>query len=503
MPRPPSGKKSQRHAPLHHQIDPTVPLAYKKGKTDRIEIADDLTELKESRVTGKMSKKVIESIKQQRLEIQRSELDGHEDIDNDAHADMTRARLNDITPDNLLSGHYGDTDDEADLSTKQRQKFHHDDDDNDTGDEHDENDTTIFQHDEGALDLNADDRAMLEAFLPSSLSTKQTLTHDIITNADQRATTLSLGIKQAEKESDVQLKPAVPKDVIVTYQKIGAFLAKYRTGKLPKAFKVIPALRNWEEIMYYTNPASWTPQATNAATGIFANQLKPKHAQRFYSLILAPKVSSQLATEGRLGFHLYDSLKQSIYKPSAFFKGLILPIAAGYPAPPFPGQPQAPLSKEVIVYASVLNRMHLPPVHAAVTLLQMSKILPFNPYNVLLMKVLIDKKYALPIAVIEGLLAYFYETANSDEGLVDTLNPRTQKTTQSLPLLWHKCLLHFVERYKSAFSDEMIAVTRAILKQRPHHALTDEIRRELTGAGAAGASIAQAQQVIDTNMYDM
>ncbi len=29
-------------------------------------------------------------------------------------------------------------------------------------------------------------------------------------------------------------------------------LKKYRSGKLPKAFKIIPKLKNWEQILYIT-----------------------------------------------------------------------------------------------------------------------------------------------------------------------------------------------------------------------------------------------------------
>ncbi len=29
---------------------------------------------------------------------------------------------------------------------------------------------------------------------------------------------------------------------------VGRVLASYRSGKLPKAFKIIPTLKNWEEV---------------------------------------------------------------------------------------------------------------------------------------------------------------------------------------------------------------------------------------------------------------
>jgi len=58
-------------------------------------------------------------------------------------------------------------------------------------------------------------------------------------------------------------------------------LAKYRSGALPKAFKIIPTLSNWEEILYLTNPDEWSNQAMYQATRIFASNLKEKMAQRY------------------------------------------------------------------------------------------------------------------------------------------------------------------------------------------------------------------------------
>lgn len=36
-------------------------------------------------------------------------------------------------------------------------------------------------------------------------------------------------------------------------------LRTYTAGKLPKAFKILPALANWEEVVYLTRPDDWTP----------------------------------------------------------------------------------------------------------------------------------------------------------------------------------------------------------------------------------------------------
>ena len=78
----------------------------------------------------------------------------------------------------------------------------------------------------------------------------------------------------------------IPEKVAQVYTDIGKILSRYTAGKLPKAFKVIPSLANWEEVLYLTRPDQWTPQAMYAATRIFASNLNPKMAQRFYNLVL-------------------------------------------------------------------------------------------------------------------------------------------------------------------------------------------------------------------------
>jgi essential nuclear protein 1 len=64
------------------------------------------------------------------------------------------------------------------------------------------------------------------------------------------------------------------------YFRVGTLLRRYKSGKLPKAFKIIPSLSNWEEILYLTHPENWTPHATFQATRIFVSNLKTKQTQR-------------------------------------------------------------------------------------------------------------------------------------------------------------------------------------------------------------------------------
>lgn len=52
------------------------------------------------------------------------------------------------------------------------------------------------------------------------------------------------------------------------YQGVGQVLTKYRSGKLPKAFKIIPNLKNWEQMLYLTSNIILCAIYTNYLTNI-------------------------------------------------------------------------------------------------------------------------------------------------------------------------------------------------------------------------------------------
>lgn len=107
---------------------------------------------------------------------------------------------------------------------------------------------------------------------------------------------------------------------------VGEFLNKYTAGKMPKAFKHIPSMQMWEDILYLTEPEKWSPNAMFQATRIFASNLSAKKAERFYKLILLPRIRDDIRKNKRLHFALYQSLKKALYKPAAFNKGILFPL---------------------------------------------------------------------------------------------------------------------------------------------------------------------------------
>lgn len=104
-------------------------------------------------------------------------------------------------------------------------------------------------------------------------------------------------------------------------------LARYKSGPLPKPFKVLPQIPHWEDILPITKPESWTPNACFAATRIFVSA-KPIVVQRFMEMVILDRVREDIYENKKLNVHLFNCLKKSLYKPAGFFKGFLIPLAA-------------------------------------------------------------------------------------------------------------------------------------------------------------------------------
>ena len=197
-------------------------------------------------------------------------------------------------------------------------------------------------------------------------------------------------------------------------------LARYRSGKLPKTFKIIPSFSNWEEILFLTKPESWTPHAVYAATRIFSSNLKVNLAQRYYSLFLLDRIRTEIAETKKLNIHLYNALKKALYKPAAFFKGFLLPLCEAGDC----------TLREAVIIGSVLTKVSIPSLHSAACLLKLAE-LEYSGANSLFIRALLDKKYALPYKVLDALVFHFLRFKNLD---------------MVMPVLWHQSLLVFAQR---------------------------------------------------------
>lgn len=294
--------------------------------------------------------------------------------------------------------------------------------------------------------------------------------------------------KETIKENNSRPVDAVllPPKVISAYEKIGQILSTYTHGKLPKLFKVLPSLRNWEDVLFVTNPEKWTPHAVYEATKLFVSNLQANEAQKFVEMVLLERFRTSIedSEDHSLNYHIYRALKKSLYKPGAFFKGFLFPLVDSHCS-----------VREATIAASVLAKISVPVLHSSVALTQLVQR-DFKPSTTVFIRVLIEKKYALPYQTLDELVFYFMrfrKAAQANDSMIDE-----EKEEPQLPVVWHKAFLSFAQRYKNDITDDQRDFLLETVRQRFHHAIGLEIRRELL----AGKPRTPPQPVKEAIMID-
>ncbi|KAK9174359.1 Bystin family protein [Cryptosporidium meleagridis] len=273
----------------------------------------------------------------------------------------------------------------------------------------------------------------------------------------------------------------IPEKVIQVYTSIGEWLTKYKSGKLPKAFSIIPKLENWEEVVFLTDPHNWSPNAMNEAVKIFSSNLSPKDSLKFYSKILYPTIRTNISQNyGKLNYHYYQALKKAMFKPAAWFKGILLPLA----------EDETCTIKEAIIIGSILSKVSIPVLHTAAAIIKLSQIKVWNTCQTHFIMVLLCKKYSMPKKVIDELVDNFTKFDQKSLHYNDSsplfshnninLNSTSVQTNSILPVTWHKTLLVFVQRYKYEFSSDQINRLNDLVKNQYHYLISPEIIRELS-----------------------
>ncbi|KAM9185370.1 bystin isoform 1-T1 [Mergus octosetaceus] len=304
----------------------------------------------------------------------------------------------------------------------------------------------------GEVVVDPEDEKAIEMFMNKNPPLRRTLADIIMEKITEKQTEVETALSEISGCPMPQLDPRV----LEVYKGVREVLSKYRSGKLPKAFKIIPALSNWEQILYITDPETWTAAAMYQATRIFSSNLKERMAQRFYNLVLLPRVRDDIAEYKRLNFHLYMALKKALFKPGAWFKGILIPLCESGTC----------TLREAIIIGSILTKCSIPVLHSSAAMLKLAEM-QYSGANSIFLRLLIDKKYALPFRVVDALVFHF-------------LAFRTDQRV--LPVLWHQCFLAFAQRYKEDLASEQKEALLELLKFHSHPQISPEIRRELVNS---------------------
>eukprot|EP00696_Hemimastix_kukwesjijk_P000021 gnl/Hemi2/10048_TR3478_c0_g1_i1.p1 gnl/Hemi2/10048_TR3478_c0_g1~~gnl/Hemi2/10048_TR3478_c0_g1_i1.p1 ORF type:complete len:463 (-),score=82.89 gnl/Hemi2/10048_TR3478_c0_g1_i1:66-1400(-) len=405
-------RKARRHDPLEKDITQQrsgVKQAKQKLKKAKKGADDDEDE---TFITPAISRRILQAARSQQEEVAMEEPDVMEPV----------ARL-------------GDSDDESE----------------------DGNDTDEEEYNQRPMEINEDDERALEAFMTSAYQPPTTL-GDVIMQ--------KLREKEASGQTGAEGHQTFDPKILEVYAGVASVLKTYRSGPLPRAFKIIPTLAEWEDVLFLTNPEEWSPQATSRATRIFSGNLKDQMAQRYYNLVILPKVRQDMHENKKLNFHYYYSLRKAAYKAPAFYKGIVLPLVESGNC----------TLREAVIVSSVIRKKAVPMLHSAAALLKLAEMDYAGAASVFI-RTLVDKKYSLPFTVIDALVAHFCRAGN---------DPR------ALPLLWHTALLTVVQRYKEQMTPEEKEALKQLLRVHFHQGtgphqqgIGHEIRRELFAAKAS------------------
>ena len=326
-----------------------------------------------------------------------------------------------------------------------------------------------YEHEEYSdVELDEEDEQALNAFMNPFGGQQRSLADMILEKIhDKEAEEQGAALEMLEDDEDERQKKAamleefapegIDEKVLQVYRKVGDLLKRYTTGKFPKAFKIIPALSNWEEVLWLTRPDTWSPHAMFQATRLFASNLNEHMAQRFYVLVLLPRVRDDIQEHKRLHHALYQALRKATFKPGAWFKGILLPLC----------ESKTCTLREAVVLSSVLAKTSVPALHSAAVLMKLSE-LEYAGTTSFFIRVLLDKKYALPYRVVDALVENFLRFANED---------------RTLPVVWQQSFLCFVQRYKHELSKEQKKrLSKLASAHQNHYLISPEIVRELANS---------------------
>ncbi len=216
-------------------------------------------------------------------------------------------------------------------------------------------------------------------------------------------------------------------------------------------------------------------------------------------MVILDRVRDDIRETKRLNVHLYKALKKALFRPAAFFKGFLFPLVNGGTC----------TLREAHIISSVLVRVSVPVLHSAAALHRLCEIaadqmsmstISGGATNVFI-RVLLDKKYALPYKVIDALVFHFLRfrntkvedsvTEHNSEDLGDSGKVGGQDYL--LPVLWHRCLLSFAQHYRNDITEDQREALLDLLVLKGHKAIGPEVRRELLegrGRGVAKEQVA-------------
>merc|ERR1719454_2514572 len=112
-----------------------------------------------------------------------------------------------------------------------------------------------------------------------------------------------------------------------------------------------------------------------------------------------------------------------------------------------------------MIFGSVLSKASVPAMHVGAVLVRLCGMTPWYGTTSIFIATLVNKKYALPLRVVESLVMHFSAFGND---------------SRTLPVVWHRAQLIFVQRYKYELTDDQRRRLKELLKVHFHEGISPE-----------------------------
>jgi len=214
--------------------------------------------------------------------------------------------------------------------------------------------------------------------------------------------------------------------VLKIFERTCLLLKIYRSGKIPKILKILPFLKNFEEILWLLRPDSWSSQALYVITRLFILRLDDLQIGRFFTQILAPRFQEAVFQPKKISSLLFLCLKVSTFRAKHFFSSLLFPILKS----------QNCSIKEAIILGSVINKASFLLENVVWSLVSLVED-PCTSPKLILIRIFLSKNYSLPYRILDILLDFFH-----------------RNYTKFKNSNFKKCVFVFLKNYSNFISNE-------------------------------------------------
>eukprot|EP00995_Heteronema_vittatum_P007590 NODE_273_length_1552_cov_266.360612_g197_i0.p1 GENE.NODE_273_length_1552_cov_266.360612_g197_i0~~NODE_273_length_1552_cov_266.360612_g197_i0.p1 ORF type:complete len:491 (-),score=126.84 NODE_273_length_1552_cov_266.360612_g197_i0:79-1356(-) len=340
-------------------------------------------------------------------------------------------------------------------------------------------------------ELDPDEERILDEMMPQNFVQTRNLADLIMEKIRQKEHAKETEGKEKGIDEDLESRPEDKFDPKVksVYAAVGRVMSKMKSGRLPKAMKILPHLDDWEELLILTSPHKWTSRAMREATKVFVSNLNEKMAQRFHNAVLLPCVRHMIKHERKIDQELYMAVRKATFKQKAFMKGFLLPLLE-----------EGCTMREAYVLGRLVAKTSFTPVQAAVTIAKIA-LMPYTGGTSFFLRVLFEKKYQLPMAAVDAVVQHYGSflqpgsgppvmSSGSVVGGAGLSFPGVPAGSVAggagvgakgarFPVLWHQSLLSFLQNYKHSLTWEQVLLLQKVANKYNHFLITPEIRKEL------------------------